>query len=670
MKKYTAFLLFILTCQLSLLFISCNQENVSDTVVENATTSNDSIYAVDKELLGDWQEGYIKYLEGSESLSCYVVSTYDSDDNLRTTYLGQLDKDVMEGYYLFTDKEGVLMELKCKDFTYVYDFVVDEGVWTVYDNDGEFIKALELGKVNLKCGSTRGLMDNIFDLRSWFNNANLGFHQEWGELILNIGTNVALKTLKIGSWPVQLIVEGLSAAEQAYRKAILYDGCVPQVKSCDKSGKIEVIVNGVSNLTDKYFTLSYNHYKDEFERVENPGKEVSMAVAIRKDESYVTYSNCDNHTTYLKISSSQGNITVSSPIKFEPGVDYYLRPYLIEKTLFDSNYNTFRQRYIQYGDVYKFRYTDVEIKKIEKIFLKDFSQSHYALRLKISAHIESLSGVRYWGIALYDKNHELLKQLECFSDNGKKDYDFQYDDLLDKSLFKDGTTILKLVPYAIYDDQRYAYGEAETYTLSDYGCPDFNHPHSIDLGLPSGTKWACCNVGASKPEDKGGHYAFGEVETKSNYTIDTYQYAVNDAHGFLIKDTRYFYTFIDIGLNIAGTIYDAATVNWGDSWCMPTRAQCNELRNYTSSEYTTQNGVDGLKITGNNGATIFLPAAGYRAKSYDINDGYGGMYWHSSFGSGFWINAYYLRFSGSSLFIDSEGERRWYGLSIRPVRKN
>lgn len=615
MKKIVLSFLVFLTWQQSLLFISCNKDSGIDSVSENAITSGDSIYAIDKEQLGDWQEGYIKYLDNNESQSCYVVSTYNSDENLKTTYLGQLNKDVREGYYLFSDQDGNLMEVKSKDYSYTYDFIGDEGVWTVYDNDGVFIKAVKLGKVILKNGSTRGIMDNIVDLRSWFQNINLGFHQEWGELIQNIGIDVALKTMKIGSWPTQLIVEGLSAAEQASQKAMLYDGCVPQVIFCEKSGKIGVIVNGASNLTDKYVTLSYNHSKEEFERVEKTGKEVSMAVAIRRDEPYVTYSNCDNHTTYLKISSSQGEITVSSPIKFEPGVDYYLRPYLIEKTLFNSNYNTFRQRYIQYGDVYKFRYTDVEIKKIERIFVNDYSQTQYAVRLKISAHIESLKDVRYWGVALYDKNNEQLKQLQCFSDNGKKDNDFQYDGYLDKSLFKDGTTQLKLVPYAKYDDERYAYGEAETYTLAVEGCPDSNHPHWIDLGLPSGTQWRCCNEGASSPEAYGGYYTFGQVSGA------------------------------------------------------PTLDQIQELLNNCTSVWTRLNGVNGREFTGPNGGTIFLPAAGVRFEGEFYNVGSYGLYWSSTpYDSDY---AYGLGFHSSNAYWTDYWGNLWgrdYELSVRPVR--
>ena len=86
-------------------------------------------------------------------------------------------------------------------------------------------------------------------------------------------------------------------------------------------------------------------------------------------------------------------------------------------------------------------------------------------------------------------------------------------------------------------------------------CPDDNHPHAIDLGLPSGTKWACCNVGASTPEGYGNYYAWGETEPKSEYNLSTYIHCDGSQS-----------TYHDIGSDIAGTGYDTATANWGAPW--------------------------------------------------------------------------------------------------------
>ena len=99
-------------------------------------------------------------------------------------------------------------------------------------------------------------------------------------------------------------------------------------------------------------------------------------------------------------------------------------------------------------------------------------------------------------------------------------------------------------------------------------CPDGNHPHAINLGLPSGTLWACCNVGASMPEEYGGSYAWGETEEKSAYDWSTYiHYDISN------------YTCNDIGSDISGTDYDVAHVKWGGSWHMPSLEQIKELLN-------------------------------------------------------------------------------------------
>lgn len=123
-------------------------------------------------------------------------------------------------------------------------------------------------------------------------------------------------------------------------------------------------------------------------------------------------------------------------------------------------------------------------------------------------------------------------------------------------------------------------------------CPDDNHPHMIDLGLPNGTKWACCNVGAAVPQESGGYYAWGETKVKSSYNTHNYEYP-----GY-------------IG-DISGTEYDVAYSQWGSQWCMPTVEQIYELLVNTEHKWTTYQGVNGYKFTGSNGESIFIPAAGY-----------------------------------------------------------
>lgn len=156
-------------------------------------------------------------------------------------------------------------------------------------------------------------------------------------------------------------------------------------------------------------------------------------------------------------------------------------------------------------------------------------------------------------------------------------------------------------------------------------CPDEHHPHAIDLGLPSGTKWCCCNVGASTPEGYGGYFAWGETNEKSNYSLETYAYTnVND------EGSKY---ITNIGFNIANTSYDVAHIRMGGLWRMPSVEQQIELLNNSSQLWTKQNDVEGMLLTGSNGGQIFLPAAGHRILNdlYIHDDiSYSSFYWSGS----------------------------------------
>ena len=187
-------------------------------------------------------------------------------------------------------------------------------------------------------------------------------------------------------------------------------------------------------------------------------------------------------------------------------------------------------------------------------------------------------------------------------------------------------------------------------------CPDSNHPHMIDLGLPSGTKWACCNLEASKPEEYGGHYVWGETSTKRVYNTSTYMYYQNG-------------TMVNIGSDIAGTKYDAATAIWGNTWRMPTIGQFAELVNNCSTTWTSRDGVVGREFIGPSGGTIFLPAVGWYWDSsihFTDNAGSCGKYWSSTAIESGPYEAWLLYFNSGGANCANDGYRR-DGLSIRPV---
>ncbi len=231
------------------------------------------------------------------------------------------------------------------------------------------------------------------------------------------------------------------------------------------------------------------------------------------------------------------------------------------------------------------------------------------------------------------------------------------------------------------------------------GTENLSHDY-VDLGLPGGVKWATCNVGAEKPEDAGLFFAWGEVdgfnpddaENTRSYNWASYKWMAagqsNQSYctKYTCKDGKTTCSWYSkgsyVGSVVEGTTYtnqttllpedDAATQSWGTDWCIPTPQQFADLVNaaYTTTSYEEQNGVMGLKITSkSNGNSIFLPAVGYRYNSSTMLKGTYGGYWSSQISTSASYNAVSLAF-GKSTPVDAKNtDYRYYGQSIRPVKR-
>lgn len=204
----------------------------------------------------------------------------------------------------------------------------------------------------------------------------------------------------------------------------------------------------------------------------------------------------------------------------------------------------------------------------------------------------------------------------------------------------------------------------------------------VDLGLPSGLKWATCNVGATTPEDYGDYFAWGETEPyyteghsqdnpctswitgKTGYNWASYRLCKGSSLTMTKYCTSSSYGTVDnkTTLELAD---DAAYKNWGGSWRMPTKAEQDELLTKCTWTWTTQGNVKGYKVTGPNGNSIFLPAAGYRGEGSLDSAGSGGYYWSSSLSTSYSGSAYYLDFGSSN--VSSSDHGRSYGQSVRAV---
>lgn len=199
---------------------------------------------------------------------------------------------------------------------------------------------------------------------------------------------------------------------------------------------------------------------------------------------------------------------------------------------------------------------------------------------------------------------------------------------------------------------------AQTYKGHDY----------VDLGLPSGTLWATCNVGATTPEGYDDYFAWGETQPKTNYNWSTYKYA----NGAGDKLTKYCSKseegnngFTD-KLTTLQAGDDPATANWGSGWQTPSKEQWEELKANTTREWTTRNGVAGLEFTSKKkGKTIFLPAAGYRWDDRLYGAGFG-YYWSSSLRASRPYCAWYFYFDSGGAYMDYD--TRFDGRSVRAVR--
>ena len=185
----------------------------------------------------------------------------------------------------------------------------------------------------------------------------------------------------------------------------------------------------------------------------------------------------------------------------------------------------------------------------------------------------------------------------------------------------------------------------------------------VDLGLPSGTKWAKCNIGAKTETDFGYYFAWGETNPKNSFTEENYNYEKQesyvDSDGFTHNRDK------NIVCISGDSKYDAATANWGNGWSMPTKEQFDELIYKCNWEWVSKNGVYGYKVTGNNGKYIFLPAAESRQWPNLLNEGEQGDYWSGSLNKNRYGNPYHLYFFSSGPGMDDSFG--FYGYSIRPV---
>lgn len=210
-----------------------------------------------------------------------------------------------------------------------------------------------------------------------------------------------------------------------------------------------------------------------------------------------------------------------------------------------------------------------------------------------------------------------------------------------------------------------------------------NHPvpEAIDLGLPSGLKWASFNLGATKPEEYGDYYAWGETEPyysslnprtwkegkEAGYDVTSYKWCMGTQETMTkyCPIVSYGYNGYTDDKTVLDLEDDAANVMLGGKWRLPTDAEFTELRENCTWEWTSMNDINGQKVTGPNGNSIFLPATGFWNGMLRYYMGSYGVYWSSTLKSDNPSTAWRIDFGSSS--VNRYYDKRYLGRSIRPV---
>ena len=227
-------------------------------------------------------------------------------------------------------------------------------------------------------------------------------------------------------------------------------------------------------------------------------------------------------------------------------------------------------------------------------------------------------------------------------------------------------SMTELLPSTEYYIRAFAVTGTGTFYGEEFSFTTFDHDR-VDLGLPSGTLWATCNIGAFAPWACGNYFSWGETELKEYYDWSTYIYCEGSETSLTkyCNDASYGYNGFTDDLSVLQPSDDAATAIWGTDWHTPTQEEWQELLDNTIHTWTTSNGVNGFVFRGSNGNSIFLPVTGYRSSS-SLLCNYIGCYWLSSLGTDYPSNARYLNFYSQGYSVTNNS--RYCGIVVRPVR--
>ena len=667
------------------------------------------IYNILPEQLNGWDEGIFSTSNNIEDLYMVLKGNKDEDgaESVVICINSFANEDLDETVNFLFDMDGNLQEIITSGYEFKAQQTSDEYIFVVL-KDGEYVESfnvpseLYISNSNINSISSRrrqpfrdiffnskgqfslpkfnaflerssGVLKNSYDAQNIIGNLGEG---KYSDILLDllVGGLVGVADLPLFAGIIaEKGVEDMLKHYYEKEKERYLGNAGIEITSIKRTDNKHITVEGtLSDLSSipPTYSISSNVYGESFPNV------VYWGVAESKSgqPGYILNEEC---SWEQPITGDKFSYTFYIPE--EPGQTLYFRPFLVPKDklleirTIPNPFTCFR-----YGERKEYIDMNVELSNFKQTKCNK-DATGYQVQFTIDGRIPGIfNGLSGWGIYVKTPNGPNLP----FYAKESSDYypptekTFTCNIRVDESEIRvEGTekvADVTITPfYSLWNELGLSYLESEVYTITINNglltCPDSHHPHAIDLGLPSGTKWCCCNVGASTPEGYGGYYAWGETSEKSYYEVSTYKYAVIDDNNGYWYYNGHHYRCTSIGSDIAGTSYDVARVRMGAPWRMPSHDQLMELMNNCSHQWTQQNGVNGFLMTGPSGGQIFLPAAGVRVGDELRRAGSEGYYWSS------WLYSDYGYYALDLLFRSDRWEN-WYwnsrycGLSVRAVR--
>ncbi len=574
----------------------------SNTEEPFAEPDSRGLYVLDESEIDDWDEGFIYYSPESSSASIYILSKVLKTE--RFIYINTLDNITNDGFNVSINQNGKISNIIYRNTMYNVSYQGNYIVLSSYNGiTGDITVPITNHSIDARASrsspswwSGAEFVTNLIDI---FQNGGALANGEYAKFLVALSTDQLISTLKLGAKGNVLTWIGIELANRAFfaaAKEVLYHGSIPVLSQERENNTITL-------------KLSPNN----IDATERTYVGISILVNNAKIPSYTVYDKRSN-----LIAVTPGISEYKFDIDFSALGHYEIRPFLISHSIIQDYDTEFvREWFVQYGELQEYCFPDIHVLSVQKKICGAISDDEVAFRIESTVFIEKPFLVDKVAIKIVNSDYELGTFSVVPSNNNEIILTAQ-GKIPSENFNEHGETTLIISPYAESGDD-VVFGKHYEYVLSLTDmCPDDHHPHAIDLGLPSGTKWCCCNVGAVRPEAYGGYYAWGETSEKSVYNGGTYDYGSN------------WDGCASLGADISGTQYDVAHVRMGAPWVMPSHEQQEELMDYCTQEWTSVNGVNGILVTGPNDGQIFIPAGGFRLCAESVLAGSLGIYWSST----------------------------------------